>query len=184
MFDFSSIYVVVFAVSMVLLSLSLFTGSDFEILPGIPAMAILFVALFFGATGWLFEVSGINATVTLVAAIIIGLKAGGVLTYIFRWLSRNESSSHVMDKELEGSVAKVHIPLSNKRKGVITTQVAGAHTKMTAVAVEGAGEIEAGTDVLLLGFKSNVAIVAPLSHDLIDDETQTEVSAINSHTVK
>lgn len=184
MFDFNSIYIVVFAASMILLSFSLFTGSDFEILPGIPAMAILFVSLFFGVTGWLFEVIGINATVTLVAASIVSLIAGGVITYIFRWLSRNETSSHVNDKELEGSVAKVHIPFSDKRKGVITTQVAGAHTKMTAIAVEGVGEIKAGMDVLLLGFKSNVALVTPLSDDLVDDETQSEVSAINSHTVK
>lgn len=135
----------------------------------IPLSSLAFVATFFGATGLVSEWLGTGGVFTLLLAAVVGVLAGVLNSAAFAWLRRSEASSDVSDREIEGSIARVSLPMSNDRRGRIVLTVAGARTQMTAAPIDpldGGQAIEAGARVIIVRIEGGVALVTRLDPEL------------------
>ena len=141
-------------------------GDSGGLFPMVSFMALAYVAAFFGASGVLLTLVGMGAVVTLLASIGIGVAAGVLNSAFFSWLRRSSVSSDVTDRDIEGAIARVSLPMSPKRRGRIILEVAGMRTQMTARSVEGSGDVVTGDRVIVVGVESNVALCSPLDADL------------------
>ena len=123
--------------------------------------------------GYLWVRSSLPRTKTITARavddlflwIIVGVVAGAMNTAAFSWLRRHSNSSDVADRELEGSIADVALPISSDHRGKIIVSKAGAREQMTAAPVDGS-VIEPGERVVIVRVDRGVALVAPLGPDL------------------
>jgi membrane protein implicated in regulation of membrane protease activity len=131
----------------------------------IPLSTLAFIMTFFGLTGLLSDIGGSSALFGFVLAVIVGVVAGGLNSAAFSWLRRNSTSSEVMDSELEGQIARVALPVSEKHRGKIVLEIAGAREQMTAAPAD-ASTIDIGKPVVVVRVEGGVAYVAPLDPDL------------------
>ena len=144
-------------------------GGLSEVLTVIPLSSLAFVATFFGATGLVSEWLGTGAVFTLLMAIVVGVIAGALNSAAFAWLRRSEASSEVSDREIEGSIARVSLDMSNETRGRIVLSVAGARSQMTASPIdplEDGASIEAGARVIVVRIEHGVALVTRLDPQL------------------
>jgi len=135
----------------------------------VPLSSIAFVATFFGATGLVSEWLGTGAVFTLLLAVVVGVLAGVLNSAAFAYLRRSEASSDVSDREIEGSIARVSLPMSNERRGRIVLTVAGARAQMTAAPIDPLDDgkaIEAGARVIIVRIEGGVALVTRLDPEL------------------
>ena len=140
-----------------------------EVFSVIPLSSLAFVATFFGATGLVSEWLGTPAVFALLLAVVVGVLAGALNSAAFAYLRRSEASSDVSDRELEGSIARVSLPMSNEHRGRIVLTVAGARTQMTAAPIDpldGDEKIEPGARVIVVRIEGGVALVTPLVPEL------------------
>ena len=140
-----------------------------EVFTIIPLSSLAFVATFFGATGLVSEWLGTGGVFTLLMAVVVGVLAGGLNSAAFAYLRHSEASSEVSDREIEGSIARVSLPMSNERRGRIVLTVAGARTQMTAAPIDpldDAQTIEAGARVIVVRIEGGVALVTRLDPEL------------------
>lgn len=171
----TGLYVFMLAAGLPLLLWFAFTGGDADgldvdvdadgVLSVIPLSTIAFVLAFFGGTGLVGGWLGTSAVVTFVLALVVGLVAGGLNSAAFAWLRRHSTSSEVMDRELEGTIARVALDVSASRRGRIILDVAGARSQMTAASIDDAS-IEAGARVIVVGVEQGVALVTRLDPEL------------------
>lgn len=126
---------------------------------------ISFVMAFFGLTGLLFDATGAAAALTFVVAVVVGVLAGTLNSAAFRWIRRNSTSSEVPDRDLEGTIANVALPISADHRGKIVLSKAGAREQMTAAPADGS-TIDQGERVVIIRVEGGVALVAPLGPDL------------------
>lgn len=169
----TAVYIFTLAAGLPLLLWFAFGGGETEsgdvdgngVLSVIPVSTVAFVLTFFGAAGLLGGWIGASALAALVLAVVVGVAAGALNNAAFGWLRRNSSSSDVTDRELEGTIAQVALPLTAGRRGRIILDVAGAREQMTASTVDGS-DIEAGARVIVVGIEGGVALVTRLDPEL------------------
>ena len=140
-----------------------------EVFAVIPLSSLAFVATFFGATGLVSEWLGTGAAFTLLLAVVVGVLAGGLNSAAFTYLRRSEASSEVSDREIEGTIARVSLPMSNERRGRIVLTVAGARIQMTSSPIDPLDDgraIEAGARVIVVRIEGGVALVTRLDPEL------------------
>jgi len=131
------------------------------ILSVIPLSSVAFVLTFFGVTGLVSQSMGVAAVIAFVMAVVIGFGAGTINAVAFRWLRRNSSSSNVSDSELEGSIARVVLPVDSEHRGRIVLNIAGAREQMTASPADGSS-MAIGDKVVIVKVARGVALVASL----------------------
>ena len=169
----TGLYVFTLAAGLPLLLWFAFTGGDSDgfdgdgdgVLSVIPLSTIAFVLAFFGGTGLLGGWLGTSAAVTFVLAVVVGVLAGFLNSAAFAWLRRNSTSSEVADKEIEGSIARVALPIAPEQRGRIVLDIAGARSQMTASPVDDT-DIEVGARVIVVGIEGGVALVTRLDPEL------------------
>ena len=135
----------------------------------IPLSSLAFVATFFGATGLVSEWLGTGAVFTLLLAVVVGVLAGALNSAAFTYLRRSEASSDVPDRDIEGSIARVSLPMTSERRGRIVLTVAGARTQLTAAPIDPLDDdqaIEAGARVIIVRIEGGVALVTRLDPQL------------------
>ncbi len=140
-----------------------------EVFSVIPLSSLAFVATFFGATGLVSEWLGTGAVFTVLLAVVVGVLAGALNSAAFAYLRRSEVSSEVSDREIEGSIARVSLPIASERRGRIVLTVAGARTQMTAAPIDPLDDdqtIEAGARVIIVRIEGGVALVTRLDPEL------------------
>lgn len=142
------------------------TDSDGGIFSLVPLSTLAFVATFFGATGLVSGWLGTGVLPALIAALVVGVLAGALNSAVFSWLRRTEASSEVSDREIEGTIARVSLPVSASSRGRIVLEVAGARTQMTAQPVEAADRFEKGARVIVVRIEAGVALVTGLDPEL------------------
>ena len=165
------LYAFMLAAGAPLLLWFVFSGddSDAEVFSVIPLSSLAFVATFFGATGLASEWLGTGPVFTLMLAVVVGVLAGALNSATFGYLRRSEASSDVSDREIEGSIARVSLPMSSGRRGRIVLTVAGARTQMTAAPIDPLGDgqtIEPGAQVIVVRVEGGVALVTRLDPEL------------------
>ena len=166
-----NLYIFALALGLPVLLWVVLAGADAEA-PGdgpfffISLSTLLFMVTFFGGGGLVATWMGLNVMVTLVMALSVGVLAAGLNHSVFSWLRRTEASSEVYDHEIEGSVARVSIPVSKRKKGRVVLDVAGVRTQMTAKTVDDRIRMQKGDRVIIVGIESNVALITPIAPEL------------------
>lgn len=131
----------------------------------IPLSSLAFVMAFFGGAGLVLGATGASALLTFILAVVIGVVAGGLNSAAFGWIRRNSTSSEMSDRELEGRIGRVLVPISAEHRGQIVLDLAGVRGQMTASPVDG-DDIEKGSRVVVVGVERGVAIVTRLDPEM------------------
>jgi len=123
--------------------------------------SIAFVLTFFGLTGLVSHALGASTVLAFVLAVVLGFGTGFTNAAAFRWIRRNSTSSDVSDRELEGSIARVLLPVESGHRGRIAVNIAGAREQMTADTADGT-TMSIGAKVVIVEVVNGVALVASL----------------------
>jgi membrane protein implicated in regulation of membrane protease activity len=131
----------------------------------VPLSAVAAFMATFGGIGVIGELTGAGFLATLVLAIVLAVGVGYISHRLFKWVKAPGASSEVTDAELEGTIARVALPISDEFRGKIILDVAGAREQMTASPVDGSA-IDVGEPVVIVRIEHGVALVAPMTPDL------------------
>jgi membrane protein implicated in regulation of membrane protease activity len=124
---------------------------------------LTFLLAAFGATGTLLTIAGTNAASTFVLATSMGVGAWLLTHTVFTWLRRTDSAVDALsDRDLEGTIGTVTLPIEPGHRGRITVVVAGRQTYLTArLDPEFDRSLGVGTEVLIRHTDGGVAEVIP-----------------------
>ncbi len=173
----TALYIICLAIGAPLVVWFAFSGGDADgagadadadggVFSLIPLSTVAFFMAFFGMAGLVTQFLGAGAFGSLFLALALGGAAGLLNSAAFAWLRNNEVSSEVTDRELEGSIAMVSLPVSTERRGRIVLDVAGSRTQMTAQLTDGDEELREGDRVIIVRVDSGVALVTRLDIEL------------------
>ena len=171
----TAVYIVALAAGAPLLLWFAFSGDvgDAEVGDGdggvfsfVSLGTLAFVSTFFGGAGLVSGWLGTGTAGSLLLALAVGLTAGVLNSAAFAWLRRTEASSEVRNSDIEGTIARVAVPVSTQRRGRIVLEVGGALTQMTASLLADGDELDVGARVIVVGVESGVALVTPLDPEL------------------
>lgn len=138
------------------------TGVAGELLLGFFRVRNLtFLLAAFGVTGLLGHWLGLAPLVTAVLAAALGLVSAMLVHATFTWLRRTDSAVDVLeDSDLEGSFARVVVPIAPGGRGRISCEASGQQLYLTARISGEAGEpLPVGAPVVILRMEAGVAEV-------------------------
>jgi hypothetical protein len=124
---------------------------------------LTFLLATFGVTGILGTWLGAGRVVTAVLAGVMGLAAMFLVHGVFTWLRRTDSAVDVLgDSDLEGTLARVVVPITTTSRGRISCVASGQQIFLTAKLADGQPELpQVGSPVVILRMRAGVAEVAP-----------------------
>ncbi|MEO8479342.1 MAG: hypothetical protein ABI542_06870 [Gemmatimonadota bacterium] len=124
---------------------------------------LTFLLAAFGTTGLLLTLANTNASLALILAAIMGTVSWFTSHALFTWLKHSDSGVSAMgDRELEGSIGTVTLPIAPGARGRITILAAGRQTWITARLEDGIDRsLGVGTEVLIRRTAAGVAEVIP-----------------------
>lgn len=124
---------------------------------------LTFLLAAFGTTGTLLTLAGTNAAATFLMASSMGVGAWLLTHAVFTWLRRTDSAVDALsDRDLEGSIGTVTLPIAPGHRGRITVLVAGRQAYLTArLDPEVTESLGVGTEVLIRHTDGGVAEVIP-----------------------
>lgn len=124
---------------------------------------LTFLLAAFGTTGTLLTLAGTNAASTFVLATAMGAGAWVLTHAVFTWLRHTDSAVDALsDRDLEGTIGTVTLPIAPGHRGRITAVVAGRQTYITARLVAGIDRpLAVGTEVLIRHTEAGVVEVIP-----------------------
>ena len=170
-----TLYICALALGLPLLLFVVFSGGDdgFEFMfYGFSLTTVAVAATFFGGIGIAMYLIGVTTVMSLIFAVTSGVISSFTTAYVLRWLRTSEVNSLVPDRDLEGSVCTVSVPISQGNRGQVIFEVGGARTRMSAKIGDGVDSgvdgMEPGDKVIIIAVESNVAVVAPLSPELAE----------------
>jgi|GEM_PF-974361 membrane protein implicated in regulation of membrane protease activity len=131
----------------------------------IPLSALAGALAAFGGIGVIGGTTNTGFVVTLVFALTLALVIGYGSHRLFKWVKAPGASSEVTDAELEGSIARVSLPISDEFRGKIIVDIAGAREQLTASPADGS-TLLVGEPVVIVRIEGGVALVAPLDPGL------------------
>jgi hypothetical protein len=124
---------------------------------------LIFFAAAFGITGSLLTWAGMGPILTAILAFAMGLGSMATTHFVFRYLRKTESGANVIDDTLiEGSVARVTIPVSANARGRIAANIGGREVHVVARLAPGAtGSVGAGKEALVVRMVDGEAEISP-----------------------
>lgn len=124
---------------------------------------LTFLLAAFGTTGTLLTVAGTNPAGTALMATAMGVGAWLLTHGVFTWLRRTDSAVDALsDRDLEGTIGRVTLPIAPGQRGRITVLVAGRQAYLTArLAPDMDRPLAIGTEVLIRRTDGGVAEVIP-----------------------
>ena len=124
---------------------------------------VIFFATFFGAVGLVFSLLDYSEPLPFVSALGLGLVAGATNARLVNYLKRSEVSSHLTQREIAGSTARVILPIAQERRGRVEVDVGGQPQFMVALPFRSnAPEMAPGAQVVVVEVREGTAFVAPL----------------------
>ncbi len=135
----------------------------------IPASSYVSFVAFFGGVGVVSSTLGVAAVTTLILAVVLGIFAAGVNTALFSVLRNSETDSSMTDKQLEGRIAVVSVPIEGGKRGRVTLDTGGERLQLTAGAADNMPDLsfERGDEVLIVNVEGGVARVVAVDPDLL-----------------
>lgn len=124
---------------------------------------LTFLLAGFGITGILGTWLGAGSVATALLAVVVGVSAMLLVHGVFTWLRRTDSAIDVLsDHDLEGTFARVVVPVSSASRGRVSCIASGQQLYLTARLESGnVHPLEVGTPVVILRMQGGVAEVAP-----------------------
>ncbi len=143
---------------------------DASALRRIPMSSYVSAIAFFGGVGVVSTLLDVGATTTLVMAIVLGLLAGFVNTALFGFLRNSQTDSQLSDRQIEGRIATVSVPIEHGRRGRVWIDTGGERLQLTAGSVDNMSEVNfgRGEQVVIVRMDSGVAQVMAVDPDLYD----------------
>lgn len=141
---------------------------DASALRRIPISSYTSFVAFFGGVGVVSTLLGVGSIATLVLAIVLGFFAAGVNTALFSFLRNTESDSSITDKQLEGRIAVVSVPIEVGKRGRVTLDTGGERMQLTAGSVDAMGDVgfARGDEVVIVQVVGGVAEVMSVDPEL------------------
>ncbi len=124
---------------------------------------VIFFLAFFGAVGIVLSLLAYSEPVPFISATGLGLIAGATNARLMAYLKRSETSSHLTQREIAGSTARVVLPVAQERRGRVEVDMGGQPQFMVALPYRpNASEMEPGSQVVVVEVREGTAFVAPL----------------------
>lgn len=123
----------------------------------------------FGSAGLVLSWLGTGRITTAVTSLLLGVIALTTVHSVFGWLRRTDSSTASLgDRDFEGTIARVVVPIADNRRGQVACLVAGQEQYLTASLADGAvGPLAPGQEVIIISTSDGIASVVPAGQDLL-----------------
>lgn len=134
----------------------------------IPISSYVSFMAFFGGVGVVSSLVGVAAITTFVLAVVLGVFAAGVNTALFSFLRNTQSDSSIGDRQLEGRIATVSVPIEEGKRGRVTLDTGGERLQLTAGSLESMPDtgFARGDEVLIVKVDGGIAQVVAVDPDL------------------
>ena len=136
----------------------------------IPVSSYTFFLAFFGVGGILGTVFSVGFVATIILALIVGVTSAFINTAFFSFLRNTESDSQLTDRQLEGRMATVSVPIDAGKRGRVWLDTGDERVQLTAGSIENAldASFERGERVVIVEMANGVAKVMAVDPDLAD----------------
>lgn len=133
---------------------------------------VLFIT-FFGVTGLVFTLLGFRSIPTALTAVALGSVAASLNSLLFTFIRGHEVNSQLTDRDIEGSMAKVILPIENNRKGRIRAELNQQPHYLVALPSEldRNHSFAVGDPVVVVSMEQGTARVARLDLDALNEST-------------
>ena len=152
-----------------------FDGGDVEgvgdftgLIRRIPLSSYAFFLAFFGGAGSVGTWLDMGFVATLVLAILLGVIAAAVNTAAFAFLRGTSADSSLTDRQIEGRIATVSVPIEDGKRGRVWIDTGGERVQLTAGMVESEIDLSfsRGEQVLIVEMRNGVAQVMSVDPEL------------------
>lgn len=136
----------------------------------IPVSSYTFFLAFFGVGGILGTVFSVGFLATIILAVIVGVTSAFINTAFFSFLRNTESDSQLTDRQLEGRMATVSVPIDAGKRGRVWLDTGDERVQLTAGSIEGQIDttFERGEQVVIVEMANGVAKVMAVDPELAD----------------
>lgn len=136
----------------------------------IPVSSYAFFLSFFGGVGVVSTWANVAFVTTLVMAVTLGLLAAFLNTAAFSFLRNTDSDSTLTDREIEGRMATVSVPIDAGKRGRVWFDTGEERVQLTAGSLEGELDqtFELGEKVVIVSIDNGVAQVMSVDPELND----------------
>ncbi len=134
----------------------------------VPVSSYAFFLAFFGAAGTLGTWRDVGFISTIILAVSLGLIGAAVNTAAFGFLRNTETSSQLTDRQLEGRLATVSVPIDVGKRGRVWLDTGEERVQLTAGSVEGAPDesFGMGEQVVIVKMANGVAKVMGIDPEI------------------
>lgn len=151
-----------------------FSGGDLEgvgdftgLIRRIPVSSYTMFLAFFGGVGAVSTWVGVGVIATLIAAVALGVFAAGFNAALFGVLRNTAADSSLSDRELEGRVATVSIPIEGGKRGRIWIDTGSERLQISAASVDGIeADFARGDEVVIVEMQAGIASVIAIDPEL------------------
>ena len=143
---------------------------DASVFRRIPISSYASFIAFFGGVGVISSLLDVSSVVTFVLAVVLGVVAAGINTAAFSFLKSQESDSSISDRQLEGRIAIVSVPIDQGKRGRVTIDTGGERLQLTAGSVDNMPDVgfERGAQVVIVQMDNGIAKVVAVDPELLD----------------
>lgn len=134
----------------------------------IPVSSYAMFLAFFGGTGTVTTWLGGGFASTLIISVVLGLLAAFINTSLFSYLRNTESDSQLTDRQIEGRVATVSVPIEAGKRGRVWFDTGNERIQLTAGSVTDLDDqnFERGEQVVIVEMTNGIAQVMPIDPEL------------------
>ena len=119
----------------------------------------VFFSAMFGAIGVILtHLTELSESIIIAAALISGAISGQGIQTVMRKIRRNSGNSATEARDYVNRLARVNIPIADRRNGEVVIQVKGTQRYVPAVAPAGQ-TFASGDEVIVVGYRAGVAQV-------------------------
>lgn len=142
-----------------------------------------FFAAFFGLTGVVLTALSIAWLPALLASLGVGVVCGVMVSVLVQKVRMAQTDSSVQETDLEGTIAKVLLPISPDAPGKIRVNIKGSSIDMQAVTHD-AGVVPRGAEVLVVKVGRGEAVVTKVAPPAeAAQSTRARTQAATEHDV-
>ncbi len=136
----------------------------------IPVSSYAFFLSFFGGGGIVGNLLDMGFVLTLILAVSLGLIASFTNTAVFSYLRNTDTTSQLTDRQIEGRVATVSIPIDAGKRGRVVFDTGDERIQLTAGSVDSELDkvFDRGEKVVIVEMSNGVAKVMAVDPDLQD----------------
>ena len=135
----------------------------------IPVSSYTMFLAFFGGVGAVSTWAGVGVLSALIAAVVVGVFAAGFNAALFGVLRNTAADSSLADRQLEGRVATVSVPIEGGKRGRIFIDTGAERLQITAASIDGIeADFGRGDEVVIVEMAAGIASVIAIDPELQD----------------